>query len=115
MGKNRGETTVSVNTQNTRGIRDVHRYESKDGDDGMRLLAYPPFNVLSPILVENGRVRNRLNSVARFPLRFQQHTTRFGSAIFSQWRYFNHGPYEHAQEKDKQCFLLMLRLLRELA
>lgn len=29
--------------------------------------------------------------------------------------YFNHGSYEHAQEKDKQCFLLMLRLLRELA
>jgi hypothetical protein len=38
-----------------------------------------------------------------------------GSAIFSQWRYFNNGSYEHAQEKDKQCFLLMLRLLRELA
>ena len=38
-----------------------------------------------------------------------------GSAIFSQWRYFNHGSYEHAQEKDKQWFLQMLRRLRELA
>lgn len=38
-----------------------------------------------------------------------------GSAIFSQWRYFNHGSYEHAQEKDKQWFLLMLRRLKKLA
>lgn len=29
--------------------------------------------------------------------------------------YLNHGSYEHAQEKDMQWLLLMLRLLRELA
>ena len=29
-----------------------------------------------------------------------------GSAIFSQWRYFNHGAVEHAQEKDRQWLLL---------
>ena len=37
-----------------------------------------------------------------------------GSAIFSQWRYFNHGAVEHAQEKDRQWFLIMFRRLREL-
>lgn len=36
------------------------------------------------------------------------------SAIFSQWRYFNHGAVEHAQEKDRQWFLIMFRRLREL-
>ena len=38
-----------------------------------------------------------------------------GSAIFSQWRYFNHEAVEHAQEKDRQWFLIMFRRLRELS
>lgn len=38
-----------------------------------------------------------------------------GSAIFSQWRYFNHRAVKHAQEKDRQWFLIMFRRLRELS
>jgi len=29
--------------------------------------------------------------------------------------YFNHGAVEHAQEKDRQWFLIMFRRLRELS
>ena len=37
-----------------------------------------------------------------------------GSALFSQWRYFNHWSYEHATEEDKEWFLTILRQMQEL-
>ena len=37
-----------------------------------------------------------------------------GSALFSQWRYFNHWSYEHATEEDKEWFLIVLRRMQEL-
>ena len=37
-----------------------------------------------------------------------------GSAIFSQWRYFNHWAYGHATEEDKEWFLIILRRMQEL-
>ena len=37
-----------------------------------------------------------------------------GSALFSQWRYFNHWSYEHATEEDKEWFLTILRRMQEL-
>ena len=38
-----------------------------------------------------------------------------GSALFSQWRYFNHWAYGHAKEEDKQWFLIILRHMKEIA
>ena len=37
-----------------------------------------------------------------------------GSALFSQWRYFNHWSYGPATEKDKEWFLTILRRMQEL-
>lgn len=37
-----------------------------------------------------------------------------GSALFSQWRYFNHWSYGHATEEDKEWFLIVLRRMQEL-
>ena len=37
-----------------------------------------------------------------------------GSALFSQWRYFNHWSYYHATEEDKEWFLIILRRMQEL-
>ena len=37
-----------------------------------------------------------------------------GSALFSQWRYFNHWSYGHATEEDKEWFLIILRRMQEL-
>ena len=37
-----------------------------------------------------------------------------GSALFSQWRYFNHWSYGHATEDDKKWFLTILRRMQEL-
>ena len=37
-----------------------------------------------------------------------------GSALFSQWRYFNHWSYGHATEDDKKWFLMILRRMQEL-
>ena len=37
-----------------------------------------------------------------------------GSALFSQWRYFNHWSYGHATEEDKEWFLTVLRRMKEL-
>ena len=37
-----------------------------------------------------------------------------GSALFSQWRYFNHWSYGHATEKDKEWFLTILQRMQEL-
>ncbi len=37
-----------------------------------------------------------------------------GSALFSQWRYFNHWAYGHATEEDKEWFLTILRRMQEL-
>lgn len=37
-----------------------------------------------------------------------------GSALFSQWRYFNHWAYGHATEEDKEWFLIILRRMQEL-
>lgn len=38
-----------------------------------------------------------------------------GSGLFSEWRYFNHWAYEHANEENKKWFLLLLRRMQELA
>jgi hypothetical protein len=40
--------------------------------------------------------------------------TILGSALFSQWRYFNHWSYGHATEEDKEWFLIILRRMQEL-
>lgn len=37
-----------------------------------------------------------------------------GSALFSQWRYFNHWSYGPATEEDKEWFLIILRRMQEL-
>jgi hypothetical protein len=37
-----------------------------------------------------------------------------GSALFSQWRYFNHWACGHATEEDKEWFLIVLRRMQEL-
>ena len=37
-----------------------------------------------------------------------------GSALFSQWRYFNHWACGHATEEDKEWFLIILRRMQEL-
>lgn len=37
-----------------------------------------------------------------------------GSALFSQWRYFNHWSYGPPTEKDKEWFLIILRRMKEL-
>ena len=37
-----------------------------------------------------------------------------GSAIFSQWRYFNHWSYGGATEEDKEWFLIILRRMQEI-
>ena len=38
-----------------------------------------------------------------------------GSALFSQWRYYNHWSYSDATDKDKEWFLMLLKRLRSLA
>ena len=37
-----------------------------------------------------------------------------GSALFSQWRYFNHWSYSPPSDKDKEWFLTILRRMQEL-
>jgi ADP-ribosylglycohydrolase len=37
-----------------------------------------------------------------------------GSALFSQWRYFNHWAFGHATEENKEWFLIILRRMQEL-
>ena len=37
-----------------------------------------------------------------------------GSGIFSNWRYFNHWSFGHAEEKDKKWFLTLFKHLKEL-
>ena len=37
-----------------------------------------------------------------------------GSALFSQWRYFNHWSYGPATEEDKEWFIIILRRMQEL-
>lgn len=37
-----------------------------------------------------------------------------GSALFSQWRYFNHWACGHVTEEDKEWFLIILRRMQEL-
>ena len=40
--------------------------------------------------------------------------TILGSALFSEWRYFNHWAYGHATEEDKEWFLTILQRMQEL-
>ena len=37
-----------------------------------------------------------------------------GSAIFSRWRYFNHWSYGHAEQKDREWFIIALSRLESL-
>lgn len=37
-----------------------------------------------------------------------------GNGLFSQWRYFNHWSYSHADENDREWFLILFRRLKEL-
>lgn len=37
-----------------------------------------------------------------------------GSGLFSKWRFFNHWSYDHATEKDKKWFLMLLRRMQEI-
>jgi len=36
-----------------------------------------------------------------------------GSALFSQWRYFNHWAFGHATEENKEWLLTILRRMQE--
>ena len=38
-----------------------------------------------------------------------------GSALFSQWRYFNHWSYSEASDKDREWFLILFKRLNDLA
>ncbi len=38
-----------------------------------------------------------------------------GAGLFSKWRYFNHWSYEHADENNKEWFLMLLYRLKKLS